>query len=96
MKRGESIKINEIREYSIHPLNEKIVIYYSYGDDITDDNKLELGFINSPINKLPLINRKLKVKMKFSNYINVAIIDETLNEENSFSFSYPKNKFLAD
>ena len=90
----ESIKINETKEFSIHPLNERIIIYYNYEDEITNENKLELGYIDSPLSELPLINRNLKVTMKFSNYINVTIIDETENKENSVLLSYPINKFF--
>ena len=92
----ESIKINETKEFSIHPLNERIIIYYNYEDEITNENKLELGYIDSPLSELPLINRNLKVTMKFSNYINVTIIDETENKENSVLLSYPINKFFEN
>ena len=95
MKR-ESVKINETKEHSIHPLNERIIIYYSYEDEITNENKLELGFIDSPLSELPLIDRNLKINMKFSNYINVTIIDETENKENSVLLSYPINKFFEN
>ena len=77
-------------------MNERIIIYYSYEDEITNENKLELGFIDSPLSELPLIDRNLKISMKFSNYINVTIIDETENKENSVLLSYPINKFFEN
>ena len=95
MKR-ESVQINKTKEHKIHPLNERIIIYYSYEDEITNENKLELGFIDSPLSELPLIDRNLKINMKFSNYINVTIIDETENKENSVLLSYPINKFFEN
>ena len=48
MKR-ESVQINKTKEHKIHPLNERIIIYYSYEDEITNENKLELGYIDSPL-----------------------------------------------
>ena len=74
-------------------MNERIIIYYNYESEITDENKKELGYIDTPLSDIPLEERSLKIQMKFSNYVNVTIIDENQNQENSILLSYPKNKF---
>ena len=68
-------------------------LYYNYENEITDENKKELGYIDTPLSDIPLEERSLKIQMKFSNYVNVTIIDENQNQENSILLSYPKNKF---
>ena len=93
IQKRESIETNTIIEHKIHPLNERIIIYYNYESEITDENKKELGYIDTPLSDIPLEERSLKIQMKFSNYVNVAIIDENQNQENSILLSYPKNKF---
>ena len=93
IQKRESIETNTIIEHKIHPLNERIIIYYNYESEITDENKKELGYIDTPLSDIPLEERSLKIQMKFSNYVNVTIIDENQNQENSILLSYPKNKF---
>ena len=94
IQKRESIETNTIIEHKIHPLNERIIIYYNYEDEITNEDKAELGYIDTPISDIPLEERSLKIKMKFSNYVNVTIIDENKNEEHSVLLSYPINKFF--
>ena len=67
-------------------------IYFSYEDEITNENKKELGAID--ISDFNINNRSLKVGMKFTNYINIIITDEIGNKENSVLLSYPVSKFI--
>ena len=73
-------------------MNQKIMIYFSYEDEITNENKKELGAID--ISDFDISNRSLKVGMKFTNYINIIITDEIENKENSVLLSYPVSKFI--
>ena len=73
-------------------MNQKIMIYFSYEDEITNENKKELGAID--ISDFNINNRSLKVGMKFTNYINIIITDEIENKENSVLLSYPVSKFI--
>ena len=68
------------------------MIYFSYEDEITNENKKELGAID--ISDFNINNRSLKVGMKFTNYINIIITDEIGNKENSVLLSYPVSKFI--
>ena len=90
----QSIEANEIINHNIHPdsMNKKIIIYFSYEDEITNENKKELGAID--ISDFDISNRSLKVGMKFTNYINIIITDEIENKENSILLSYPVSKFI--
>ena len=65
----QSIDANEIINHNINPdsMNQKIMIYFSYEDEITNENKKELGAID--ISDFDISNRSLKVGMKFTNYI---------------------------
>ena len=94
VKRKQSVETNQNITYTIHPFNERIIIYYNYENEITEENRHELGIIDIPYSELPLNNRNLKMHMKFSNYINVTIIDEDENQESSVLLSYPVNKFI--
>ena len=62
-------------------MNQKIMIYFSYEDEIVNENKKELGAID--ISDFDISNRSLKVGMKFTNYINIIITDEIGNKENN-------------
>ena len=93
-QRRQSIDINEIIKHRIYPIDENIIIYYSYEEEIYEENMKELGYIILPISEIPLYKRKLYLSMKFSNYINVTLIDENLGEQNSILLSYPKNNFF--
>ena len=90
----QSIDANEIINHNINPdsMNQKIMIYFSYEDEITNENKKELGAID--ISDFDISNRSLKVGMKFTNYINIIITDEIENKENSVLLSYPVSKFI--
>ena len=90
-KKRTSIETNQIINHEIYQINDRIVIYYNYDDDITDENKHELGFLDFPIDEQP---RRINITMKFSNYINVTVIDNNLGEKYSTLLSYPVNKFL--
>ena len=99
VKKGDSIDVSEFIQHKIHPHpdNEKIIIYFNYEDEITNDNKKEFADIELPLNEIPVNERHLAMKMSFSNYINVTIIDETDEsdiKENSVLLSYPVNKFF--
>ena len=60
----QSIEANKIISHNIYPdsKNQKIIIYYSYEDEITNENKKELGSID--ISDFDLDNKTLKVSMK--------------------------------
>ena len=90
----QSIEANETISHNIYPdsMNQKIIIYYSYEDEITNENKKELGSID--ISDFDLDNKTLKVIMKFTNYVNIIITDEIENKEKSVLLSYPVNKFI--
>ena len=90
----QSIEANKIISHNIYPdsKNQKIIIYYSYEDEITNENKKELGSID--ISDFDLDNKILKVSMKFTNYVNIIITDEIENKEKSVLLSYPVSKFI--
>ena len=88
-KKRESKYTNEIINKRIHVMNERIIIYYNYEDDINDANKIELGSI-----EVLSENKDVNLTMTFWNFINVTIIDEESDEQNSVLLSYPVNKFF--
>ena len=90
----ESIEVNQIINHEIHINNEKIFIYYNYENEITDENKFVLGSIETLLNESNNTIKSLNLTMKFSNYINISIIDENLNFQNSTLLMYPENKYL--
>ena len=96
VRKEESIGTEDKIEHLIYPnpeqTDQKINIYFSYEDEITNENKKELGSIDA--SDFLINNKALKINMKFSNYIKVTIIDENENLENSVLLSYPENKFL--
>ena len=94
VQRRQSIDVNKIIRYKIYPIDEKIIIYYTYEKEINEENKAELGYINIPLSVIPLNQRNFILSMKFSNYINVTLTDETLDSENTVLLSYPRNKFF--
>ena len=94
VQRRQSIDVNKIIRYKIYPIDEKIIIYYTYEKEINEENKVELGYINIPVSVIPINQRSFILSMKFSNYINVTLTDETLDSENTVLLSYPRNKFF--
>ena len=60
VKKKESIEIDKI-------INHRIIsIYYSYENEITNKNKIILGFVEPNESEIPLNNRKLNITMNFN------------------------------
>ena len=89
IQRGESVKINSIFQKIIQPISNSINIFYSYDDELNDQNKFGLGEINIPESQIPLVNRTLTLSIKFSNLINVTVLDDDNNKGNWAIFYYP-------
>ena len=94
VQKKESIKENQIINREIYITYKRIYIYYSYEKEINKKNKFVLGYIDSNLDESNNNIKKLHLTMTFSNYINVSIIDEKLNVQNSTLLNYPKNKFI--
>jgi len=94
VQKNESIKENQIINREIYIIYKRIYIYYSYEKEINKENKFVLGYIDSSLDESNNRINILNLTMAFSNYINVNIIDENLNVQNSTLLNYPKNKFL--
>ena len=94
VQKKESIKENQIINRLIYVTYKRIYIYYSYEKEINKKNKFVLGYIDSNLDESNNNIKKLHLTMTFSNYINVSIIDEKLNVQNSTLLNYPKNKFI--
>ena len=89
IERGNSIKTNEILKYIIYPLNDEISIFYSYDEELNENDKNLLETIEIPPSELPLKNRTITVSMKFSNYINITVMDEESYKSNWKIIYYP-------
>ena len=89
IERGNSIKTNEILKYIIYPLNEEISIFYAYDEELNENDKNLLETIEIPPSELPLKNRTITVSMKFSNYINITVMDEESYKSNWKIIYYP-------
>ena len=89
IERGKSVKTNEIIEQIIKPINETINIYYSFEDEINEKEINLLDTLDIPPSDLPLANRTIVVSMKFSNYINVTVIDKESDNGNWKIVYYP-------
>ena len=84
----ESIVTNSIIENKIKPLNEEIKIYYRKNKELSNKGKI-LKIMQLSPSDLPLKNRTIIVSMKFSNYINITVIDKELNDVKSEVIFYP-------
>ena len=94
VRKKESIEMNQIINKEIHISEERIYIYYNYENEITkESSKYTLGYIDSSFGESDDNFRSFNLTMKFTNYINVSIIDENLNEQNSTLLMYPKDKY---
>ena len=94
IRKKESIEMNQIINKEIHISEERIYIYYNYENEITKEStKYTLGYIDSSFGESDDKFKSFNLTMKFSNYINVSIIDENLNEQNSTLLMYPKDKY---
>ena len=89
IERGKSVKTNEIIEQFIKPINETINIYYSFEDEINEKEINLLDTLDIPPSDLPLANRTITVSMKFSNYINVTVMDKESDYGNWKIVYYP-------
>ena len=94
VRKKESIEMNQIINKEIHISEERIYIYYNYENEITkESSKYTLGYIDSSFGESDDNFRSFNLTMKFTNYINVSIIDENLNEQNSTLLIYPNDKY---
>ena len=94
VRKKESIEMNQIINKEIHISEERIYIYYNYENEITkESSKYTLGYIDSTFGESDDNFRSFNLTMKFTNYINVSIIDENLNEQNSTLLIYPNDKY---
>ena len=94
IRKKESIEMNQIINKEIHISEERIYIYYNYENEITkESSKYTLGYIDSSFGESDDNFRIFNLTMKFTNYINVSIIDENLNEQNSTLLIYPNDKY---
>ena len=87
--RGIAVKTNQIIQYKIKPINETINIYYSFDDEISQKDSNLLGTLEIPPSEISLENRTITVSMKFSNYINVTVMDEDSKKGNWKIIYYP-------
>ena len=76
IERGKSVKTNEIIEKIIKPINETVNIYYSFNDEINEKDINLLDTLDIPPSDLPIKNRTLTISMRFSNYINITVMDK--------------------
>ena len=76
IERGKSVKTNKIIEKIIKPINETINVYYSFNDEINGKDMNLLDTLDIPPSDLPIKNRTLTVSMRFSNYINITVMDK--------------------
>ena len=94
VRKKESIEMNQIINKEIYISEERIYIYYNYENEITkESSKYTLGYIDSSFGESDDNFRSFNLTMKFTNYINVSIIDENLNEQNSTLLIYPNDKY---
>ena len=101
VERGKSIKTNEILTFIIYPSSDVISVFYSFDEDLNKQNSLkfdnnspneedsESSTIEIPYSDLPMKNRTISVSMKFSNYLNVTVMDENQNIGKWKIFYYP-------
>jgi len=92
IKSFQSIKTDDIIGKFTKPLYNIISIYYTYENELNIDDIHLLDTVEIPYSDKPLKERKIKVYMKFSNYINVTIKDVDSNNENSKIIYYPTQK----
>ena len=94
-QKEKSAYSDKIVTHIIYPTNPyKIIIYYSNKENIDNSNKRELDYFNIEDNDIPLCNKTIIVSMKFSNYINVTVTEESINHEihrTNKLISYPTN-----
>ena len=95
VKRNESIENNKIISYDIYIKYKRIYIFYSYENEITKYNYKVLGCVDANFNESNNNNdiKKINLTMKFNDYINISIIDNNFNVQNSTLLMYPKNMY---
>ena len=89
VERTKSIKTNQVLEHIIKPINDTVNIYSSFDDEINENDKNILDSLEIPSSDLPFENRTIIVSMKFSNYINVSVIDDESKKSNWKIIYYP-------
>ena len=95
VERAKSVKTNDIIEKVIRPINETTNIYYSFEEkeEINEKDMQLLDTLDIPQSNLPIANRTLIVSMKFSNYINVTVMDKEADKGNG-KISFHKIHFI--
>ena len=98
VKRNESIENNKIISYDIYIKYKRIYIFYSYENEITKYNYKVLGCVDANFNESNNNNdiKKINLTMKFNDYINISIIDNNFNVQNSTLLMYPKNMYIKN
>lgn len=89
VERGKPVKTNEILKYPIKPINETVNIYYAFDEEINEKDANLLDTLEIPPSEMALHNRTISVSMKFSNYINVTVMDEDSKKGNWKIIYYP-------
>ena len=89
VERGKSIKTNKVIENLIYPISNEIKIYYAYDEELNEKNINLLDTLEIPLSKLPLKNQTINVSMKFSNYINISVVDVETKQGNWKIIYYP-------
>lgn len=89
---SKSVKTDQIIPNEVNPISDEITIFYTYEKELDSKNILKLDKVEIPSSDLPLKDRKIKVIMKFSNYINVTVIVEDSKVGNSKIIYYPTQK----
>ena len=80
IKIEESVETDFIKKEEIMPMSNEIKIFYIKSDDEFSNKGKILTTINIPNYDINLSNRIFSISMKFSNYINITVIDKNTNE----------------
>ena len=98
VKRNESIENDKIISHEIYIKYKRIYIFYSYENEITKYNYKVLGCVDANFNESNNNNdiKKINLTMKFNDYINISIIDNNFNVQNSTLLMYPKNMYIKN
>ena len=97
MKRNESIENDKIISHEIYIKYKRIYIFYSYENEITKYNYKVFGCVDTNFNGSNNNDiKKINLTMKFNDYINISIIDNNFNVQNSTLLMYPKNMYIKN
>ena len=95
VRRNDSIENDKIISHEIYIKYKRIYIFYSYENEITKYNYKVLGCVDANFNESNNNNdiKKINLTMKFNDYINISIIDNNFNVQNSTLLMFPKNMY---